>query len=111
MIYFRQLEESLELMKEDFESMEEYWQNKLDDEQKFYGEQVKTNDKQFKELENKMKEYDDELISLDMNKQDEKDKLSTIDETSSLEYQVQKNSLHFSILKSINYRSRNGRKK
>ena len=76
-------------MKEEFESMEDYWQKKLDDERKFYEEQVKTNDNQFKELENRMKEYDDELISLDMNKQDETDKLSTIDETSCMEYQVQ----------------------
>ena len=69
-------------MKEEFESMEDYWQNKLVDERKFYEEQLKTNDNQFKELENRMKEYDEELISL------ENDKLSTIDETSSLEYQV-----------------------
>merc|ERR1711892_1027549 len=85
----KQLGESLDLMKEEFESMEDYWQNKLVDERKFYEEQVKTNDNQFKELENRMKEYDEELISLDMNKKDETDKLSTIDETSSLEYQVQ----------------------
>ena len=71
-------------MKEEFESMEDYWQNKLVDERKFYEEQLKTNDNQFKELENRMKEYDEELISL------ENDKLSTIDETSSLEYQVLK---------------------
>ena len=77
-------------MKEEFESMEDYWQNKLDDERKFYEEQVRSNDNQFKELENRMKEYDNELISLDMNKQDETDKLSTIDETISLEYQVLK---------------------
>ena len=112
MICFRQLEESLELMKEEFESMEDYWQKKLDDERKFYEEQVKTNDNQFKELENRMKEYDEELISLDMNKQDETDKLSTIDETSSLEYQVP-NILSYSLhmKQSITYRSRNGRKK
>ena len=76
-------------MKAEFKSVEDYWQNKLDDEPKFYGEQVKTNDNQFKELENRMKEYDDELKRLDMNKQDENDKFPTIDETSSLEYQGQ----------------------
>ena len=76
-------------MKEEFESMEDYWQNKLEDERKFYEEQLKTNENQFRELENRMKEYDEVLIThLDDNKQDDNDKLSTIDETSSLEYQV-----------------------
>ena len=75
-------------MKDEFESMEDYWQNKLVDERKFYEDQLKTNENQFKELENRMKEYDEVLQTLDINKQDENDKLSTIDETSSLEYQV-----------------------
>ena len=89
MFLFRQLEESLDLMKEEFESMEDYWQNKLEDERKFYEEQLKTNENQFRELESRMKEYDEVLIThLDDNKQDDNDKLSTIDETSSLEYQV-----------------------
>ena len=35
-----------------------------------------------------MKEYDEVLQTLNINKQDGNDKLSTIDETSSLEYQV-----------------------
>jgi hypothetical protein len=68
--------------------MEDYWQNKLVDERKFYEEQLKTNENQFKELENRMKEYDEVLNTLNINKQDENDKLSTIDETRSLEYQV-----------------------
>ena len=78
----------MDLMKEEFESMEDYWQNKLDDERKFYEEQLKTNENQFKELENRMKEYDEVLITLDDNKQEDNDTLSTIDESSSLECQV-----------------------
>ena len=85
---FRRLEESLELMKDEFLSMEDYWQNKLVDERKFYDEQLKTNENQFKELEIRMKEYDEELRGFEMNKSSGDDKLSTIDETSSLEYQV-----------------------
>ena len=75
-------------MREEFESMEDYWQNKLVDERKFYEEQLKTNENQFKELEIRMKEYDEELQGFEMNKSSGDDKLSTIDETSSLEYQV-----------------------
>ena len=85
---FRQLEESLELMREEFESMEDYWQNKLVGERKFYEQQMKINESQFKELEIRLKEYDEELSNIEMNKVEETDKLSTIDETSSLEYQV-----------------------
>ena len=89
-MFFRQLEESLELMREEFESMEDYWQNKLVGERKFYEQQLKISESQFKELEIRLKEYDEELIHIDMNKSEEADKLSTIDERSSLEYQVGK---------------------
>jgi len=85
----KQLEESLELMREEFESMEDYWQNKLVGERKFYEQQLKISESQFKELEIRLKEYDEELSNIDMNKAEKADKLSTIDEKSSLEYQVQ----------------------
>ena len=68
--------------------MEDYWQNKLVDEREFYEDQLKTNENQFKELENRMKEYDEVFKTRNINEQDENDKLSTIDETCSLEYQV-----------------------
>ena len=75
-------------MRDEFESMEDYWQKKLVDERNFYEDQLKTHENQFKELEDRMKEYDEVLETLNINKQEENDKLSTIDETSSLEYQV-----------------------
>ena len=96
-------------MKDEFESMEDYWQNKMVDERKFYEDQLKTNENQFKELENRMKEYDEVLQTLNINKQDEDDKLSTIDETSSMEYQVYNSSIN--LFKIIQFRFRNGRKK
>ena len=68
--------------------MEDYWQNKLVDERKFYEEQLKTSENHFKELENKMKDYDEELRGFEINKSVDNDQLSTIEETSSLEYQV-----------------------
>ena len=87
----KQLEESLDLIREEFESMEDYWQEKLDQERKFYEEQLKFSERQFKDLEHKMKEYDEILLNTrnaPLSSQDEDDKLSTIEETFSLECQV-----------------------
>ena len=91
-----QLEESLELMKEEFESMEDYWQGKLDQERKFYEEQLKFSESQQKDLEVKLKEYDEILLNSrnaklsisEEEEEEEDDKLSTIEETFSLECQV-----------------------
>ena len=92
----KQLEESLEMMREEFESMEDYWQKKLDTERTFYEDQIKINERQFKELENRLKEYDDALINESNDKpvviendHEDDDKLSTIEETFSLECQVE----------------------
>ena len=87
----KEMEESLEMMKGEFENMEDYWQGKLDDERKFYENQLKMNEEQFKELEIKMKEYEDLLMtseSVNGTSQDNSDKLSTIEETVSMEIQV-----------------------
>ena len=82
-------------MRDEFESMEDYWQNKLNEERMFYEEQLKTNDRQFKELEDRLKEY--EIID-DIEASKENEQLSTIDEKSSLEYQVTVNHYYFSFL-------------
>merc|ERR1712168_1285246 len=50
----KHLEESLELMKTEFDSMEDYWQKKIDDERLFYEEQLRISEDQFKELEVRM---------------------------------------------------------
>ena len=76
-------------MSQEFESMEEYWQKKLEDERNFYENQLKNNEQMFKELELKMKEYEDlhmKSESGDLTGSDEK--LSTIEESVSLENQV-----------------------
>ena len=89
-----QLEESLELIREEFESMEDYWQKKLEEERSFYEEQLKISEGQFKELEARLKDYDDVIIlqsgdgKQEKYHKDEEDKLSTIEETFSLECQV-----------------------
>ena len=76
------------MMKEEFLSMEDYWQKKLVSERKFYEDQLKTSENQFRELENKMKEYDEDLRCLERKNSTDDDQLSTIDESISMENQV-----------------------
>jgi len=45
------LEESLELMKFEFDRMETYWRNKLESERKFYERHIEQNDTKFEELQ------------------------------------------------------------
>ena len=85
---FRQLEEGLEMMGSEFESMENYWQKKMNDERQLYESQLKMNEVQFKDLEVKMKEYEDMLMTIEPKHQIEADGLSTIDEKRDLEEQV-----------------------
>jgi len=71
--------------------MEDYWEKKLNDERTFYEEQLKMSETQFKELEHRLKEYDEVLMKTSDSKdvQDvDDDKLSTIEETFSLECQI-----------------------
>ena len=87
----KELEDSLDMIREEFENMEDYWEKKLNDERAFYEDQLKMSETQFKELENKLKEYDEVLVGTSDSKevQDaDDDKLSTIEETFSLECQV-----------------------
>ncbi|QQP51106.1 Putative LOC100651630, partial [Caligus rogercresseyi] len=83
-----ELEESLELMKTEFESMEDYWQEKLDKERSFYENQLSLSDSNFKELEIKMKEYEELMMTTEGMAHQDSDKLSTIAESVSLECQV-----------------------
>ena len=95
-----QLEESLELMQGEFESMEDYWQRKLEEERVFYEEQLRSSERQFSELEARMREYEELVVDnrgttkneeeeddeeVDGESLSEEDKLSTIEETGSLE--------------------------
>ena len=85
----RQLEESLELMSNEFESMEDYWQGKLDSERSFGEEQLKSSELQFRELEARLREYEDLLVAAEGSDSDHKSGvLSTIDEDRDLEEKV-----------------------
>ena len=76
------LEESLELMRHEFEEMENYWQKKIEDERSFYDQQIKLEEGHFRDLELKILEYD-ERFSIDQPKN-----LFTIQEDECLEDEV-----------------------
>merc|ERR1740123_2972550 len=85
----KQLEESLELMSNEFESMEDYWQQKLDSERSFGEEQLKSSESQFRELEARLREYEDLLVAAEGSDSEHKSGvLSTIDEDRDLEEKV-----------------------
>eukprot|EP00090_Calanus_glacialis_P014347 TRINITY_DN23134_c0_g1_i14.p1 TRINITY_DN23134_c0_g1~~TRINITY_DN23134_c0_g1_i14.p1 ORF type:complete len:677 (-),score=207.88 TRINITY_DN23134_c0_g1_i14:108-2138(-) len=84
----KHLEESLEMMQTEFESMEDYWQKKIDEERIFYEDQLKVSEDQFKELEVRMKEYEELLTNMESSKHEDSDRLYAIDEQRSLEESV-----------------------
>jgi len=96
----KHLEESLDLMRSEFESMEDYWQKKLDDERMFYEEQLKISEKQFQELEARMKEYEELLASNENSRVDQLHDLYPIDEQQDMEERVNEWEEEISQLKS-----------
>ena len=83
----RQLEESLELMSNEFESMEDYWQQKLDSERSFGEEQLRSSESQFRELESRLREYE-ELLVAGSDSEHKSGVLATIDEDRDMEEKV-----------------------
>lgn len=78
-----ELEASLEQMRKEFEDLEDYWQEKLNDERLMYeSDQQKSNDK-FNELVQKMAEYEEQY----MQGLEKDGRLSPIEEKSQLEQQ------------------------
>ena len=86
-IFSRQLEESLELMSNEFESMEDYWQQKLDSERSFGEEQLRSSESQFRELEARLREYE-ELLVAGSDSEHKSGVLATIDEDRDMEEKV-----------------------
>ena len=76
-------------MSSEFESMEDYWQQKLDSERSFGEEQLKSSESQFRELEARLREYEDLLVAAEASDSEHKSGvLSTIDEDRDLEEKV-----------------------
>ena len=76
------LEESLELMRHEFEEMENYWQKKIEDERSFYDKQIKLEEGHFRDLELRILEYDERFST------DQPKNLFTIQEGECLEDEV-----------------------
>ena len=55
------LEDSLDLMRHEFEQMENYWQKKIEDERKFYDKQIEMEAVNFQELQQRILEYEERL--------------------------------------------------
>jgi len=96
----KHLEESLELMRTEFDSMEDYWQKKVEDEREFYEEQLKISENQFKELEVRMKDYEELLASMEHPEADKLQQLYPIDEQREQEESVNEWEEEISQLKS-----------
>ena len=76
------LKESLELMRHEFEEMENYWQKKIEDERSFYDKQIKLEEGHFRDLELRILEYDERFST------DQPKNLFTIEEDECLEDEV-----------------------
>ena len=76
-------------MQTEFESMEDYWQKKIEEERSFYDEQLRVSESLFKDLEIKMKETESLLGNKESCKPCcDKNSLYIIDEQQYLEDQV-----------------------
>ena len=84
-------------MSSEFESMEDYWQQKLDSERSFGEEQLKSSESQFRELEARLREYEDLLVAAEASDSEHKSGvLSTIEEDRDLEEKVRSAAAAFS---------------
>jgi len=84
----KHLEESLELMESEFESLENYWQQKLDAERVYYEELRKQNDIHCEEMKLRIKECEELLNKTESDTTEPFGKLQTIDEQRLLEESV-----------------------
>nr|CAD7202232.1 unnamed protein product [Timema douglasi] len=83
----KDLESSLELLRQEYEKCEDYWAEKLDEERRLFDQEQAMTDDKFTELLSKIREYEEMFGSHD-NHSDDSDRLSTIEERASLEKQV-----------------------
>lgn len=80
----KNLETSLELMREEYEKTEDYWAEKLEEERTFFEEEQKVSDKKYAELIDKIIEYEEMLGT----EREQRQRLETIDEKDGFEKQV-----------------------
>lgn len=83
-----EMESSLDLMRKEFDSLEDYWQGKLNEERVLFEDEQRINDDKFNDLLQKMMEYEDQFASTMKKDEGERDpRLSPIEEKGFLEQQ------------------------
>lgn len=80
----KELENSIEQLQDEYESTEDYWTQKLEEERSLFDAEQKQNDQKYSELVNKIVEYEEMIKEEAAVKQ----RLDTIEENDSLEKQV-----------------------
>lgn len=85
----QEMESTLDLMRKEFDNLEDYWQGKLNEERLLFEEEQKVNDDKFNDLLQKMLDYEEQFAS-SMKKEEEENcrkRLSPIQERDCLEQQ------------------------
>ena len=76
------------MMRNEFEQMENYWQNKIQEERNFYDQQLRSSESTFSELEERIQDYEELLAAESEKNTNNPDSLYTIEEDEHLEMQV-----------------------
>ncbi|KAK6640265.1 hypothetical protein RUM44_011951 [Polyplax serrata] len=80
----KELEASLELLREEYEKTEDYWSEKLEEERVYFEEEQKLSDKKYSELLDKILDYEELLNS----EKGQRQRLETIEEKDNFEKQM-----------------------
>ena len=76
------------MMRQEFEQMENYWQNKIEEERNFYEQQLRSSESTFTELEERIQDYEELLAAETEKNTNNPDLLYTIEEDEHLEMQA-----------------------
>ena len=81
------------MMRQEFEQMENYWQQKIEEERNFYDQQLRSSESTFTELEERIQDYEELLAAETEKSTNNPEQLYTIEEDEHLEMQATYTSL------------------
>ena len=76
------------MMRQEFEQMENYWQQKIEEERNFYDQQLRSSESTFTELEERIQDYEELLAAESEKSNNNAEELYTIEEDEHLELQA-----------------------
>ena len=76
------------MMRQEFEQMENYWQQKIEEERNFYDQQLRSSESTFTQLEERIQDYEELLAAESEKNTNNPDQLYTIEEDEHLEMQA-----------------------